>query len=410
MLVTLYALATTFGDHRLALLTATVAVFNRGLDLPYYARNVNGEIPALFFTFAALWLWLRDGKRRPTTLAGVGILFGLACVTKNQLASFICIALLLAWLLELVWYRQRGSLHFIIPGIITGVIYFAWTVYICYFHDAAVRDVSADLAALQEAGAKVFFVLDPPINSNNIFKLMSGSNYSGVFLPVVAFGLLLSLKRDEAGQRWGILSLFLLLSLGMFITSIGWPRFAVPPLAFATLVFARLVYDLTDGLRIDVRELFDRLRRKPVAADVAALVGVMLVLGTVALPVLREAYHAVKVNDNAPYRVADYIEANIPEDALIETWEEELAVLTNHTIHYPPQIVEAHSIEWLFFGGTPASSRYDFRDYVDPEYVIVGKFGKWGEVYPPEHLTDYTLIHSIEDYDIYQRADSPGND
>lgn len=404
-LLMLYGLTAALGDRRLALLAVLLAVFSYGLNLPYYARNVTGEVPALCFTFGALWLWLQRGKRRLSTLVAVGVLFGLGCITKNQFALVICPGLLAAWLLELGWYRRRGSLHFVIPGAITGLVFAAWTVYVLYLHDAGVRDVAVDLASLGEAAANGFLILDPSVFGSNLWYLMGGWHFSGIFLVVLLFGFILGLRRDEAGQRWGTLTAFALIGLAMFTTSIGWERFAVPALALAVPLFARLVFELTRDWHTDWRALVSRLRHaSPSTADMAALAGIVLLAGTVIPAAFREAYHVIKRANDAPYRVADYIEEEIPPDALIETWEMELSVLTDHTFHHPPQIVEAYAIEQWHFAGPPASSRYAFQDVVNPDYVIVGDFGKWSTLYPPEHLTGYTLIQTIGEYDIYQRT------
>ncbi|MBI5961505.1 MAG: glycosyltransferase family 39 protein, partial [Chloroflexi bacterium] len=225
-LIALYRLAALFGGQRFAWLTLGVTVFNFGLNLPYYARNVMGEVPALGFTFAALWLWLRSNKCHSVSLILVGLLFGMACVTKNQYAIFICPSLVLAWVLDLASYRRRGSWQFILPGIITGAVYLLWTVYILYGHDASVRDVSADLDVLRSAQSGSFFLMDVKRFAENLSYLADTTTYGGFFLVIVLYGLYLSLKRDETGQRWGLLTSFLLVSLVVFVTSAGWKRFA----------------------------------------------------------------------------------------------------------------------------------------------------------------------------------------
>jgi len=74
-----------------------------------------------------------------------------------------------------------------------------------------------------------------------IFKLAGVSIMAGrlvavgyTLLMLVAMYLLCTqlidqaLHRDERGQRGGVLLVFLVISVGEFLVSIGWPRYAVP--------------------------------------------------------------------------------------------------------------------------------------------------------------------------------------
>ncbi len=65
-------------------------------------------------------------------------------------------------------------------------------------------------------------------------------------------------------------------------------------------------------------------------------------------------------------------------------------------------IFEHNTEQQMWFGDAPASESYDFREVVDAEYVIIGPFAKYTNVYPLDRLTDYELLDTIGAYDIYQ--------
>ena len=86
------------------------------------------------------------------------------------------------------------------------------------------------------------------------------------------------------------------------------------------------------------------------------------------------------------YLIADYLNKQVPQDAVVETWEPELGILTNLNYHYPPQIVLAYAVDEIWRDGQPANELYDFHKYVDPDYVVVGPFAEYTYLYPPESL------------------------
>ncbi len=88
----------------------------------------------------------------------------------------------------------------------------------------------------------------------------------------------------------------------------------------------------------------------------------------------------------------------------VPAWEQELSVLSDHQFHNPPQIVLAKSVAAEWFDEAPVSESYDFREEVDAQYVIIGPFAKYTNLYPPDRLTEFELLESVGAYDIYHRT------
>ena len=92
---------------------------------------------------------------------------------------------------------------------------------------------------------------------------------------------------------------------------------------------------------------------------------------------------------------------------MIETWERELAILTDHTYHYPDQLMLAKIDDFVFKGGGYYSLGKDYFDSVRPDYVVDGWFARGNFVYDADFLkSNAQLLATFGDgdwrYDIYQ--------
>jgi hypothetical protein len=110
----------------------------------------------------------------------------------------------------------------------------------------------------------------------------------------------------------------------------------------------------------------------------------------------------------APQRVADYLNQNIGRDKVIETWERELGILTDHNYHYPDQLMLAKIDNASYRGGDQNYSLgAEYFSSVRPSYVVVGWFGRLYHVYDNDFLNkNARVIASFGDgdwrYDVYQ--------
>ena len=399
-LLTLYALGSRLMNARLGIAAVILLVLAPGVEFIFTARNVLGEVPGLFFVLAGFWLWLKPGKRSLLQLAGVGVLMGLAAITKNQYALIVLPSLMLAWITDLVWYRQRGWRYFVIPGVIAGLLFAGWTYIVLVALGGS--EFSENLATLRAASSGVFFIFGMDEMQKALRFLTDSGVYAALFIPAVLYGFVLSLRRTEAGQRWGMLLIFVLVGMGLFMTSLAWPRYSFPATAGASLFVARLLYDLTGGFQFNLRNLLRSDSSPLVAAGSVGAIGLLVILTILPLYLHLNTVRAQGSGD--AYAMADYLNQNVSDDAIIETWEQEMAVLTDHRYHYPPQIVLVYSVDEAWRGGQPANERYDFREATDADYVLVGPFAIYTNIYPQSDLQDYELVQTQGAYTLYQRS------
>lgn len=401
----LYGMARVFGNKRFAYLVMLLALFNISNLMPYIFRNVMADGAGMFFVFAGLWLWLRPGERTLIELVMVGLMMGLGSLSKNQYAIFILPGLFLAWMLDIFWYKQRGWKFFVIPGAVAGLLFIPWTYFVFYLVGSASRDVSADLEVLRNAGNHAYFLLSPGINVINLSQLSFAQGYLGLLLPAVVYGMFLSLPRTRQAQNWGIVTVFMLLAMVFFVFSIGWMRTSVPIKFLGALFVVRFAQTLTNGFQFEWAALWAtlRLRQEPTQSLLLQTMVLVMLLGMAVLPLVMGVYYVAAAGNYTPYAVADYLEEEVPPDAVIETWDKELIVLTDTQIRIPPQSLDAQVFASQQLGEEEPHHIYDFRKSTH-DYLVVGPFTRFSDAYPKEWLEEYEEIRRIGDYTIYRRT------
>lgn len=393
-------LLTTWGT----LAFIVLVLLSPGTDFIFNARTVLGEVPGLFFLATGLSLWLRRQASKLYVEILVGILMGLACITKNQIALFVLPGMFLAWIADLVWYKQRGWRYFVVPGLIAGVVFAAWT-YVVIVALGEKGDMQANLATLRSATSGAFFLFDLDAIQRALTFLLNGSVFGAMFVPAVLYGCFLSLRRDEEGQRYSIVTIMIITATALFMTSLAWPRYAFHALVLAGLLVVRLFLDLTHHFRFDWGAVRALVRGENVALDhiVIMLLATVWVINVYVLAAYPTVHAVVSHGRSDAYEVAQYLDSSIPKDAVIETWEQELGVLTDHNYHYPPQVTLAQFVAQQWTNGPAVRSLYKFLEYCNPEYVVMGEFSKYAFLYPPESMRNYEIIKTIGVYDVYER-------
>lgn len=411
-----FALARRLGGSRMAWVATALFVVTPGVALIEYGRQVLGEVPGLFFILVALLLWFAAWRRASwLRLAAVGALFGLAVVTKYQYLLVVGPTLLLAWVLNLVYFRAAPQRIFLVPGIVTAALFGAWQLFTLAYLGPST--ISENFASLREftAGAAAVFSTDLMVRS--LRELVSLKSYFFLLLPALAYGAYVAFARprravaqpaqaDAAAlrQQWNILFLMVALNLVWYVfASVSWIRYAFIGLAFSSLFVARLFGDLTRnfdlaGIVAEARSA--QARRLAPFAQLAAL-GALAVMITV--PGVRLAAEIVRAPADDSALMAEYMDANVPRDALVETWEPQMGFLTDHTYHYPPQLLLNRAVRQVWQGETPVSELYDF-DALSPDYVLVGEFARWVDVYPMGRLSaNYEPVTQLGQYELFRR-------
>jgi uncharacterized membrane protein YGL010W len=400
-----YLLARQMGGARLGLAALALLVASRGVGLLEYGRQVLGEVPGLFFMVLGFWLWFeaweRAGWRR---LTGVGLLLGLAVVTKQQYLLVLAPTLLLAWLANLFYYRTAPQRVFLVPGILTAAAYGVWQIYLIVYLGPATASENLELFRAATAGAALVF--SPALMRRGVEELLSLKVYLGWLAPVLLYGAFVIAPRRKQAQQWGVVFGLIVFNLAWYVVaSISWLRYAFPALALASLFVARFFSDLTDGFRMEAQELWRLIRagdeRVPQKALRAVLLGWLAVM--IVVPLAQSVLPILRPSFNGPAAMAEYMNVNVSRDVVVETWEPEMGFLTDHNYHFPPSGLLNRAVGYIWLGGTPPAAEYNFADG-DPDYVLVGEFSRWVNIYPQEQLdAAYDLVTTAGNYSLYAR-------
>lgn len=410
LVMTLYLLAALYAfyrlnDHLLGGLGAWAAlallISSRSVLFLQYGRQLLGEVPGFFFLILALYLWFarwneNDWKR----LSAIGLLFGLAMITKYQYLLFIAPTLIISWGLDVFYYKTTSHRNFLIPGLIAAGSFGIWQVITLQYLGPATALENLALLRVSAEGAAFNFNLSQL--DINFGQLTSRSVYLGAIFPALIYGLFISLPRTREAQKYSVLFLLAVLNLAWFVVaSIGWIRYAFLGLTISTIFIARLFSDLTSG--------FQFAGKAGSLRNTQGMINLALVLWLVAIIMIPTLKTVVEIAapgpDNARY-MAGYLNENIPQSAIIETWDPEMGFLTNHAYHYPPNELLAVAVNQVYYGGEPVQDRYDFLETDRPEYLLLGEFSKWTAIYPDEYIQqNYELVQTFGKYDLYRRVE-----
>ncbi len=392
-----YVLARRLYGRWVALLALAFLLASRTINyegIIEYGRQVLGETPGVAFVFLGLLAWraaletaAQPAMRRShvmwSMLAGLG--FGLALVTKNQFVLIIPPALLLAAALDWRYYRAGSWMLRLVPLVVSVACFGIWT--LAQFALLGSGTFFENMQQTRQAAGGAIFVFNIRSTLRAGYYLLRPDLFGGLVVPALAYTLWRARQRTPQALVEALLGLLIGLWLAWFVfASLGWPRYAFPAVALSALTVARLVADAIAWLR----------RVLPSAAAVAAVYAAAIIMVPLALTA-----RVVFTPDDSAQRFAAYLNASVPPEAIIATWEPELGVLTDHRYLYPPQPALDRAVRHQWLGGDPVV--YDWYSS-RPEYVVIGGFGGYTGVYDtPELAQSYVKEQQIGDYTLYRR-------
>jgi hypothetical protein len=407
----LYLLAAVYTFFRLtehltgrfvAWIALVLLLSSRSVLFLEYGRQLLGEVPGFFFLMLALYLWFSKwNENNNKRLALIGLFFGLAMITKYQYLLFLAPTLILSWGLDIFYYKTSTHRNFLIPGIVAAGSFGVWQVLTLQYLGPATAGENLKLLQASAEGAAFNFNLAQL--AANLGQLSSRSVYLEVLLPALIYGFFVAVPRTREGQKFSVLFLLIVLNLVWFIVaSIGWIRYAFLGLTLSSIFIARFFHTLTDGFNFDwsagyFRSLFE-------TRNAARFALTLWLVAIIFIPLAKNvADIALPGPNNAKY-MADYLNENVPVPAVIETWDPEMGFLTDHNFHYPPNALLAVAVDQVYYGGEPVQENYDFLQTEQPEYLLLGEFSKWTQIYPKDYVQEnYQLMQTFGDYDLYYR-------
>jgi hypothetical protein len=390
-------LARYLGDKYFSGVAVALLVTSRGVGLLEYGRQVLGEVPGLFFVVAGLGLWFQVWEKAGWVhLIAVGGLFGLAVITKYQYLIVLGGGLLATWLLNIVYYRSAPQRIFLVPGIVSGVCFALWQVYLLlYLGPSTLAD---NFQSLREATAGAALVFSPALMLRALGELLSFKVYLLALVPALGYGLGLMRSKTRLGHQWGTVWFLVMVNLLWYVfASISWLRYAFLGLALASLLVARWFMDVLRPINLEALRNWRLVR-----AEVWRYGMLIWLVAMIGIPLIQNVRNIVSPPANAAMAMANYLNANLPRETLIETWEPEMGFLTDHRYHFPPPSFLPKAIAYIWLHQAPPAQTYDFVHTQKPPYILVGAFARWVQMYPAKVLANYQRVITIGAYELYE--------
>ena len=401
-IIAFFSLARTLYGARVAIVATFLLISSPSIQLFYWGRQVMGEGPALFFFLMGVLFWVQFWRRSNWGLSmGAGLSFGLAMLTKNQYALIVPGALVLQALLNHRKLRWKGFIPFAITTGISVACLAFW--YGLQLWSVGAGSFWRGFAEMSASAGRSIFVGSPYKMIANLRYLFSPDVFAMWGTPGLAWVMWLwhTKRENEPGQTF--LILFTILWLIWFVCgSVGWSRYAFPACVLLALFVARFFGELTGGCNLSLRDLWFEWRERREGTALRNDCLWLLLLAVVMYPFSAEARTILTYKDDSPQRFAHYLDAHVPSDALIESWEWELDFLTDHRYHHPSPAVLDAMVNYVYLGGAYPDGIYEPLSN-EPDYLIVGPFARWTSLYSPQFIArNCTLITSIGEYALYK--------
>ena len=382
------------------------------------SRQFMPEVPALCSLLAAMYLLISalskpfgTATARPSIgmLIVSGLLFGLAMTIKSQFMLVVLPTLVLLGAMDLIYYRRGRSLIFVIP-ILMGLAMIGLNqlfIYALLGSDNYARFM-ADLSAAAEPQVRALF---RPAAMLNAVKFFARSPYAVLALAATAYALLGAVDRSAKNSGMLLVALFVgIWMLWYSFATVAWSRYAFPGLAVSSILIANLLGNVVNGSVTLPTRLAAALRKH---ADISRVPRWLRVMA-VGLTLFGASFETAKTwmtgaFGNDTYTASDmaaYIDTHLPNGAIVETWEWEVAFFsTTSRFHHPPTSLLPSLIATRQLGEPLAPDTYDYMQ-AQPTHVLVGPFGLWTNLYRTNELDQRASLEAnIGVYRLYRLPD-----
>jgi 4-amino-4-deoxy-L-arabinose transferase-like glycosyltransferase len=393
-----------------ALLCSVVLFPNAEIHPSYLSRQVLGELPMLFYLLLGYAAWLaalREGRGAWGYLLLALVSWGLAINAKAQTLPFFAASLLTLPLWVAVRAKHWRMVALLVLGF-AGAYSFARTLQGAqpFLLPGYVRTTDN----LQELYNVTAFVPDVKVRLLALWRVLLYGSPVVLGLIYAAWHGWRELRAPERSD-WQMLGRLSFLSLvGSWLLwfgglSAGWLRYFFPVVFIGNLFAAALLYDWTDSfnLRAMWRNAMAALtcKREPLSA--AKTLSAILLLAFMLLLATRAFYQFYRSdNDDSVVQAAHALNATIPTDALLETYDSELFIWLTHRYHYPPDQVHIALIRAQHLD-IPLAIAYNPLT-VNVDYLVVGPFSRWVRLYEPTLASGaFRLWRIVGRYEIYER-------
>ncbi len=395
-ILTFYGLGREIFGVRTAIV-AVLLMLGFPLGILEHGRQALGEIPALglFLSGCLAWAWAeRNTDYKYYVLTGV--LFGLSMVTKSQYVPMIFGMLGICFLLNLFYYK-RDIRPIIIIGSLALTFFSAWLIWqIWYFGQITFQENLIKLRAL----ASVTMGLNAH-NTITVLKYMLGP-VSDHFYYFFGFPALIytGIYCGRRNQKNAVLLYLLVFTIICIIYNFVWvpsaPIYALAPMAVSALLVAKLWNDFVFAGNTSLSLLRAELKNEKLGIISIKFLFILAMAGMLCFSFGSQVQAALFDTDTRPKQITEFLNKSVEQTAVIETWERELGVLTNHIYHYPDQSLLQRT-QATTYRNAPHEYLLGeaYFQQIHPQYLIIGWYARFTDVYDMNYLRQHACSLSI---------------
>jgi hypothetical protein len=410
-LVLMYYLALQLYGRSIAKSTLVVLLVmsgHRELHPLIMGRQAIGEIPAMFYLLGGYACFLSALRGSTWFIALATVFWSIALSTKLQVFPFWTVSLLTA--LSMALFRRNLKLVALLAfGLVGSLILSKLLLQVLQSLLGAQTLPPSQIRIHREVSFWVPFNLGPRLVALTLSLAFGLPSLLGVCYAaskLIRKGYEAALESPEQVVR-----LLLVVLVGSWLAwylflSVGWIRYLFPGTFIGSIFAAALLYHLTEGFNLSstIERGCYTLRHLRFNQDhVGAFLAALLITWTFSVTIL-ELYRSFVVDaDESALRVADFINNQTPNNALIETYDSELFFLLNRRYHYPADHMDVQLNRRTFLG-QDVPIEYDPLAS-NPDYLVIGPHSKLWRLYDPVLTTEtFRLRHSYTRYDVYERV------
>ncbi len=403
-----------FGIRSAVLAVLLLLSFPSGILM--LGRQAIGEVPALGLMLFGYLIWLRATRlNNYWYYATAGLLFGLAAVTKGQFIVMIIGMLGICAIINL-WFYKRSVMPILLIGSIVSMCIASWIGWQIYYF--GVQTFQENTAKMNEL-AKVTLGLN---KSNTIIaiKYIIGTDSNHFFyffgIPSILYAIsycYLNKNREDAIIVVSLV-LFMLLCLAYYtFWIIPVPIYAFAHTAVTSIFVAKLLNDLIAACKtLPLEPRNGNIKETSKVIDLRTIL-LLVMTSMLGFSIGYEVKENVLSNDTGPQQVASFLKQEVPTTAVVETWEREIGILSNHLYHYPDQIYLKDTQGKIFRN---VQDHYalgsDYFQKIKPNYLVIGWYARHTELYDTNYLAEHAcLLSTFGDgdwrYEVYRMGLQP---
>jgi hypothetical protein len=369
----------------------------------YMGRQVMAEMPMLFFLLAG-YLCFYLSFRHFVWAVPMVIFWGIGIITKSQPLPFWVVSLLVPMAIAVLQRQWRAA------GLLVAGLSGSWVVSKLFIRgfDVLMKGHTIPSTPLKGLVQISALTLDLHSRESAILMILLTGVPTVVGIGYVTWGYWVKVFKRVRMDSVDLTRLSLLAFCGSWLVwylflSLGWARYLMPVMFVGSLFVSRLFFNLTQGF--DIRYIIQTsgyaIRHFRFSwRSVGVIWFVLCVVYNVDLSYTqwRQAFMAPS---DGVLQTAEYLNAQTPQDALIETYESGILFLLNRSSHYPPDEISVKILRMR----SDSSLKLDYDPMpADPDYLVVGRFAREVKLYDTVlENGQFLQVEKIGEYDIYHR-------